>query len=198
MPRPGGLANAASHPATNLSLAGEVPAGRQGLSFGVKQSAIPAATLLAGLAVPSIALTFGWRWAFAGGAALALAVAFLVPAGASGSVVRRPQEAREKDARTRPLFLLALGIGLGSAAATGITQTGASGGAAVGPLVFGLVAEVASYDAAWLVCGATALGALVAILTGRRLLLRDRRLASPGGSLDGRASHETARGDRGA
>jgi MFS family permease len=84
------------------------------------------------------------------------------------------------------------------AAATGITQTGASGGAAVGPLVFGLVAEVASYDVAWLVCGATALGALVAILTGRRLLLRDRRPASPGGSFDGRAAHEAARGDRGA
>jgi MFS family permease len=303
----GGLANAASHPATNLSLAREVPAGRQGLSFGVKQSAIPAATLLAGLAVPTIALTFGWRWAFAGGAALALAVAFLVPAGTPGSVVRRPQEGQEKDARTGPLFLLALGIGLGSAAATplgaflvessvaaglrvetagfllasgsaaniivrvafgrladgmsggrlllvaamlavgiagfgmlatgeavlilpgvllafaagwgwpglfnfavvktspgapaaatGITQTGASGGAAVGPLVFGLVAEVASYDVAWLVCAAIALGALVAILTGRHLLLRDRRLASLGGSFDGRAAHEAARGDRGA
>ena len=303
----GGLANAASHPATNLSLVREVPAGRQGLSFGVKQSAIPAATLLAGLAVPTIALTFGWRWAFVGGAALALVVAFLVPAGTSGSVVRRSQETREKDARARSLFLLALGIGLGSAAATplgaflvessvavglrvetaglllasgsaanivvrvafgrladgmsggrlllvaamlavgiagfgmlatgeavlilpgallafvagwgwpglfnfavvktspgapaaatGITQTGASGGAAVGPLVFGLVAEVASYDVAWLVCGATALGALVAILTGRRLLLRDRRPASPGGSFDGRAAHEAARGDRGA
>jgi MFS family permease len=114
----GGLANAVSHPATNLSLAREVPAGRQGLSFGVKQSAIPAATLLAGLAVPTIALTFGWRWAFAGGAVLALAVAFLVPVGASGSVVRRFREVREKDARTAPLFLLALGIGLGSAAAT--------------------------------------------------------------------------------
>jgi MFS family permease len=302
----GGLANAVSHPATNLSLAREVPAERQGLSFGVKQSAIPAATLLAGLAVPTIALTFGWRWAFAGGAVLALAVAFLVPAGASGSVVRPFREVRQ-DVRTAPLFLLALGIGLGSAAATplgaflvessvaaglrvetaglllasgsaanivvrvvfgrfadgmsggrlllvaamlavgiagfgmlatgkaalilpgallafaagwgwpglfnfavvktspdapaaatGITQTGASGGAAVGPLVFGLVAQVASYGVAWLVCGATALGALVAILTGRRLLLRDRRPAPPGGSFDSRAVSGAARGDRGA
>jgi MFS family permease len=60
------------------------------------------------------------------------------------------------------------------AAATGITQTGASGGAAVGPLVFGLVAEAASYEAAWLVSGAFALSALTAILVGRRMLLRDR------------------------
>jgi MFS family permease len=279
----GGLANAVSHPATNLSLAREVAAGRQGLSFGVKQAAIPAATLLAGLAVPGIAVTLGWRWAFAGGAALALAVAFLVPARTSESVVRRTEEAREKDARVAPLVLLALGIGLGStataplgaflvessvaaglrvdtagfllalgsavnivvrvafgrladgmsggqlllvaamlgigvagfallatgegglilpgvllafgagwgwpglfnfavvktnpgapAAATGITQTGASGGAALGPLVFGLVVEVTSYSAAWLVSGMIALAALAAILSGRRMLLRDR------------------------
>ena len=285
----GGLANAVLHPATNLSLAREVSAGRQGLSFGVKQAAIPAATLLAGLAVPSIALTFGWRWAFAGGAALALAVALFVPAGTPGGVVHRLQEAREKDARVAPLVLLALGIGLGStataplgsflvessvaaglrvdtaglllalgsavnivvrvafghladgmsggrlrlvaamlgigvvgfallatgesplilpgallafgagwgwpglfnfavvktspgapAAATGVTQTGASGGAALGPLVFGLVVEAASYDVAWLVSGAIALAALTAILAGRRMVLRDRHLVAQG------------------
>ena len=283
------LGNAVLHPATNLSLAREVSAGRQGLSFGVKQAAIPAATLLAGLAVPSIALTFGWRWAFAGGAALALAVALFVPAGTPGGVVRRLQEAREKDARVAPLVLLALGIGLGStataplgsflvessvaaglrvdtaglllalgsavnivvrvafghladgmsggrlrlvaamlgigvvgfallatgesplilpgallafgagwgwpglfnfavvktspgapAAATGVTQTGASGGAALGPLVFGLVVEAASYDLAWLVSGAIALAALTAILAGRRMVLRDRHLVAQG------------------
>ncbi|MCA1688703.1 MAG: MFS transporter [Actinobacteria bacterium] len=280
----GGLANAVTHPATNLSLAREVPAGRQGLSFGIKQAAIPAATLLAGLAVPGIAVTLGWRWAFVGGAALALAVASLVPAGAPGSASRRREEAREKDASIAPLVLLALGIGLGSTAATplgaflvessvasglrvetaglllaagsavnivvrivfghladgmsggrlllvagmlgvgvvgfvllatgesglilpgvllafgagwgwpglfnfavvktnpnapavatGITQTGASGGAALGPLVFGLVVEAASYDVAWLVSGVVALVALAAILAGRRMLLRDRR-----------------------
>ena len=285
----GGLANAVSHPAANLSLAREVPAGRQGLAFGIKQAAIPVATLLAGLAVPTIAVTLGWRWAFAGGAALALAVAFLVPASTRGSIVRRSGVKGDKDARTGPLFLLALGIGLGStaatplgaflvessvaaglrvetaglllasgsaasiavrvlfgrladgmsggrlllvaamlatgvagfvmlatgeevlilpgallafaagwgwpglfnfavvktspgapAAATGITQTGASGGAAVGPLVFGLVAEAVSYQVAWLVCGAFALGALAAIVAGRRMILRDRRAFAQG------------------
>lgn len=279
----GGLANAVSHPATHLSLAREVPAGRQGLSFGIKQSAIPAATLLAGLAVPGLALTFGWRWAFAGGAALALAVALLVGPGRPGSDARRLEEARAGDVRVAPLVLLALGIGLGStaatplgafivessvaaglaeasaglllafgsafgimvrvtlgyladgmeggrlrlvaamlglgvvgfallatgasgllvlgtalafgagwgwpglfnfavvrvnpgapAAATGITQTGASGGAALGPLLFGVVVEVGSYGVAWLFSGAMALAALLAILLGRRMVLRDR------------------------
>ncbi|MGB3682885.1 MAG: MFS transporter, partial [Rubrobacteraceae bacterium] len=59
----GGFANAIAHPATHLSLAREIPPHRQGFSFGIKQAAIPTATLLAGLAVPVVALTVGWRWA---------------------------------------------------------------------------------------------------------------------------------------
>ena len=278
----GGLANAVAHPATHLSLAREVPAGRQGLSFGIKQAAIPSATLLAGLAVPGVALTFGWRWAFAGGALLALVVALLVPAERLGGV-KRVAEARTSDAAIGPLVLLAVGIGLGSAAATplgafvvessvatglgvgaaglllalgsaasivvrvlfgrladgmgggrlllvggmlgagvagfvmlatgspvlvvpgvllafaagwgwpglfnfavvrsnpgapaaatGVTQTGASGGAAVGPVLFGVVVEAAGYGTAWLVSGALALVALVAILAGRQTVLRGR------------------------
>jgi MFS family permease len=278
----GGLANAVAHPATHLFLAREVPASRQGYSFGIKQAAIPSATLLAGLAVPGIALTFGWRWAFAGGALLALVVALLVPKERIGGV-KRVAEARSSDAPIGPLVLLAVGIGLGSAAATplgafvvessvatglgvgeaglllalgsaasivvrvlfgrladgmgggrlllvggmlgagvagfvmlatgspalvvpgvllafaagwgwpglfnfavvrsnpgapaaatGITQTGASGGAAVGPLLFGVVVEAAGYGTAWLLSGALALAALVAILAGRRTVLRWR------------------------
>jgi len=60
------------------------------------------------------------------------------------------------------------------AAATGVTQTGASGGAAVGPVLFGVVVEAAGYGAAWLFSGALALVALVAILAGRRMVLRGR------------------------
>ncbi|KXK62621.1 MFS transporter [Micromonospora rosaria] len=66
-------ANALGQLASNSALARHVPPRRQGLSFGVKQAAIPISTLLAGVAVPTIALTAGWRWAFvvAAGAALA-------------------------------------------------------------------------------------------------------------------------------
>jgi len=61
------------------------------------------------------------------------------------------------------------------AAATGITQTGASSGAAFGPLLFGFVVEAASYEAAWTVSAAVALAALATILAGRAMLLRGRR-----------------------
>ena len=70
-----GLAN----PAANLALARDVPPARQGLIFGFKHGGIPTSSLLAGLAVPTIALTLGWRWVFAASALLALAVVVLIP-----------------------------------------------------------------------------------------------------------------------
>ena len=57
------------------------PPSRLGLSFGIKQAAIPIATLLAGVAVPTVALTVGWRWAYLIGAGLALLALLIAPAG---------------------------------------------------------------------------------------------------------------------
>lgn len=278
----GGFGNAVAHPAANLSLAREVPPERQGLSFGIKQSAIPAATLLAGAAVPLVAVTVGWRWAYVGAAALALCVAALVPR-EEPETPRPVKNGRAGDVRTAPMVVLALGLGLGSAAATplgafvveaavaagmrvenagillacgsaagisvrvlfghladgmaggrlrlvaamlgvgtvgfallavgapsfivagtmlafvagwgwpgifnfavvktnpsapaaatGITQTGASAGAATGPLIFGVIVALASYGAAWMTSAGLAAASLTAILIGRRMLLRDR------------------------
>ncbi|MFF0149899.1 MFS transporter [Micromonospora sp. NPDC005203] len=72
-------ANALGQLASNAALAQHVPARRQGLSFGVKQAAIPASTLLAGAAVPAFALTVGWRWAFVAAAVAALTTLPAVP-----------------------------------------------------------------------------------------------------------------------
>ena len=63
----GGLANGLVQPAANLYVARVVRYDRQGLAFAVKQSAIPIATVLGGLAVPLLGLTVGWRWAFVAG-----------------------------------------------------------------------------------------------------------------------------------
>ncbi|MEV4493241.1 MFS transporter [Micromonospora coxensis] len=81
-------ANALGQLASNAALARHVPARRQGLSFGVKQAAIPASTLLAGAAVPTIALTAGWRWAFAAAAVAALAALPAVPPGQARPAAR--------------------------------------------------------------------------------------------------------------
>jgi predicted MFS family arabinose efflux permease len=278
----GGLANAASHPATHLLLARGVSAQRQGLAFGIKQSAIPAATLFAGLAVPLFGTTVGWRWAFVTGAIAALFIAWKIPpigtnneaCPSANSGVRTRSRAllvlalafgfgtaaavslgafvvesavvagmRVETAGLllalgsaiglsvrvwlgwnadrspgEPLLLVALMLGLGAAgfllissgavllvvlgtllafgagwgwtglfnfavvktnpgapaAATGVTQTGAFTGAALGPLFFGILVERASYGTAWIASGVVALCASAAVLVGLKLLMNRR------------------------
>jgi MFS family permease len=68
----GGLANGSVHPAANALLARGGPQRRLGLALGIKQSAPSAASLAAGLAVPAVALTLGWRWSFVACAMLSL------------------------------------------------------------------------------------------------------------------------------
>src|SRR5688572_12907818 len=60
-----GVANAACQVTSNLTLARAVPPHRRGLGFGVKQSAIPLAIMIGGLAVPVVGAVVGWRWTFA-------------------------------------------------------------------------------------------------------------------------------------
>lgn len=115
----GGAANAFSQLGSNLALARAVPEDRQGLAFAVKQSAIPIATLLGGLAVPLVGLTVGWRWGFAGGAGIALAYPLLVRRGAGPPAAHRRAPGtplRQGDAAAGPLVVIALGGALGAAA----------------------------------------------------------------------------------
>lgn len=59
-----GVANAVCQATSNFAVARAVPAGRRGLGFGIKQSAVPASIMLAGLLVPAVGVHFGWRAAF--------------------------------------------------------------------------------------------------------------------------------------
>jgi MFS family permease len=59
-----GVANAIVQPGASLVLAQVVPVYHQGLAFGVNQVSPPLAAMLAGVTVPTVALTVGWRWAF--------------------------------------------------------------------------------------------------------------------------------------
>jgi len=108
-----GVSNAITQPAINLFMADQVPLRRQGLAFGIKQSAIPAAVLVSGLALPLVALPFGWRPTFVLCGLGALAVA----AGVGRSAARFvPPQARERPPRpSRALVVTAVGAALGSA-----------------------------------------------------------------------------------
>ena len=113
----GAGANAAGQLASNTSLARHVPARRQGLSFGVKQAAIPVSTLLAGAAVPAVALTLGWRWAFVLAAALAAGAIALVPSDAGE--VRRTRGAGGERA-TAALVVIGVAATLAAGAANAL------------------------------------------------------------------------------
>jgi len=101
-----------------------IPSARQGLAFGVKEASIPAATLAAGVAVPAIALTVGWRWAFAIGLIpLTVVLGMLrrldVDAGATASEAA-PDPSAKPPPNRRALFLAATAAALGTAAASGV------------------------------------------------------------------------------
>lgn len=70
-----GLAN----PAANQALAAHGDPRRRALIFGLKHAGIPTSTMLAGLAVPVLVVTTGWRTAFVAAAGLAVVVWLLVP-----------------------------------------------------------------------------------------------------------------------
>jgi predicted MFS family arabinose efflux permease len=80
----GGLAYGLANPAANRALADHVDPGHAALVFGLKHAGIPMATLLAGLAVPLVILTVGWRFAYAAGAILFAIIWVLVAATPEG------------------------------------------------------------------------------------------------------------------
>jgi predicted MFS family arabinose efflux permease len=106
-----GVANSVTQPAINLFVAEQIPGDRQGLGFGIKQSGIPAAILVSGLALPVLALPLGWRVTVALCAVGPLAVGFALPRGGPAHVSRRTASRRP----SRALLLTALGAALGTA-----------------------------------------------------------------------------------
>jgi MFS family permease len=117
----GGLANAVCQPGINDLLAREVPIDRQGIAFAIKQSAIPFGTLLGGLAVPLVALTVGWRWAYVAGAGLALVALALTWRGRGGGPTRAAADRSVvASLPVRGLAVLACAAGLAAAGGNSI------------------------------------------------------------------------------
>lgn len=59
-----GAGNATCQGTSNRTVGSVLPPHRRGLGFGLKQSAVPAAIMLGGLAVPTTTALFGWRSTF--------------------------------------------------------------------------------------------------------------------------------------
>lgn len=157
-----GVVNALAQPATNQLVAHRVPHARQGLAFGAKYSAIPIASMLAGLAVPVLGLTVGWRWAFAS-FAVAAALATLWPFGPAPRPATALADASEVRLPRRLLLLLAAGVGLAAASGSSLA-------------IFMVASAVESGwsegDAGLLFAAASSVGVVVRLLAG---LQADRR-----------------------
>ncbi len=115
----GGVGNALAAPAASGVLDRHVPESRHGVAFGAMQAGAPLGAVLAGLALPAVAIPFGWRWAFVATGALAAVAALIAPAAALS--------ARDTIAGARPRGLssvhaLAVTAWLASAAGTGLVS----------------------------------------------------------------------------
>ncbi|WP_166347619.1 MFS transporter [Phytoactinopolyspora limicola] len=121
-------------PGLNRLVASWVPDRRKGVVFGIKEASIPLATMAAGFAVPAIAMTAGWRWAFAVGVIPFVAVMLLLAAGGAGPWRPQPDSPSSQSgidgstaqpaglrASSPTVLLLAVGAALASMAATGIS-----------------------------------------------------------------------------
>ena len=162
---PAGVASAAMQPAVNLFLTRRIAKERQGLAFGLKQSSVPLAAMLGGLAVPSVALTLGWRWSFVIASAAAVLTALLLPRPRRSLAAHRSarQAAGSVPFDRLPVTVFAVGFGLGVAAAGALNAFIVSSAVAGG---------VAHATAGYLAAFGGAVAAASRILNGR---LADRR-----------------------
>ena len=98
-----GIANAATQTAVNLAIT-EARLPRLGLAVALKQSGMPAGSMLAGLSVPLLALTVGWRWSYVAAASVGVVAAVLVTALIAPSAARStmPRDDRPLPETDRP------------------------------------------------------------------------------------------------
>ncbi|MBB5957157.1 MFS family permease [Saccharothrix tamanrassetensis] len=136
-----GMANSLAQPATAEVLVVLIPGHRKAFAFGAKQAAVPVGSLLAGLTVPAVALTMGWRWGFVLCAVLAVTTALAAP-----RVPARTTRADASRIASTDLFLLAtaaaLAAGTANAMAAYIVVTAVDSG--LGPAGAGLMLSLGS------------------------------------------------------
>jgi predicted MFS family arabinose efflux permease len=158
----GGIANTLNQPACNLALARRLPPRRLGLAFALKQSSIPIASMIGGLAVPTFGLLIGWRGTIAMCAALAAAVLLMAWATISREAPRPRRVAKQGAAPVRALLPLTLAGVTGAAASTGMiaffvdsatTDGVGSGAAGIWFACAGVVAIAGRFLGGWLADG---------------------------------------------
>ena len=117
-----GVASSLVQTASNLAIARCVVPQRHGWIFGVKHACVPAAMFLAGLAVPTLAFTIGWTWAFRIAAIVAVITVAVIPL-REGPFTLTPPPSPVDHSTGKPttprylLIILAVAVGFGIGAA---------------------------------------------------------------------------------
>lgn len=127
-----GTANGIIQISANLAIFDGVRKGRQGMAYGAKQSAVPLSSVVAGLALPIVALAVGWRWTFVGAAVIALVLLVSVPQFDTARIAERDEARRGRPpAALLPLALAGFsGAFAGNAAALFVVPSATSVGIA--------------------------------------------------------------------
>lgn len=116
-----GAASSVAQAAANVSLVRAVRDDQQGFAFALKQSALPAASALAGLAVPVIVVGYGWRAAYALAALTALLVSLIIPK-ASDDRLRLRLDPVHAHPLGREVWYLVIGMFFAMSAATTLSS----------------------------------------------------------------------------
>ena len=154
-----------------------VPVGRRGMAFGIKEASVPLASMLAGLSVPLLATTVGWRVAFLGGVVVGplavVALRLAVPADRTRlPATTGSQDRDDPPAPTRPRGRVSLRRSVRLLAAS-FALAGAGGAAVVTFLVPAAVDSGMSGASAGLTLAVASAGGIVARLVAG--VVADRR-----------------------
>lgn len=152
-----GCAISLSEPAANRLLVSSVPSGRLGTAFGFKQSAPPGASLLAGLSVPLVASTIGWRWAFVIGAVMCVGAIIGARARPTGGPRNSSHHQHERLRDPSTIFLLSMAFSLSTAGSTVVPAFYVTGSVAAG---------LSEQRAGVLLAGASAVTIIVRMCSG--------------------------------
>jgi MFS family permease len=162
-----GWANAIASPGAAILVRRHLPRRNHGMAIGIQQAGAPAGALLAGLALPLIAVPFGWRAAFAAAAAVAAATAL-----AAAPLRQRDPAAPTHASRSEVSTDVRQALRLGAAAALGNTALG-------GMLAFVVTAATDAGASETVAGAALALSSLGALLARIGFGIRLDRIGGP-------------------
>lgn len=115
-----GIASGWTQPATYLALERAVSQPQQGVAIGIKSASVPFAAMIAGAVVPTVGLTIGWRWAYAG-AAFATVIFLLFGRIGDIPTEKSPSFEIRGAVDVLPMTVLSVGAAFGVAASLSVT-----------------------------------------------------------------------------